>query len=78
MENDAWNELLKKLNFTDVELRDARYDCVVHLVTAAIGAEAFYGQSTNAVRLESLDEAKILDSFISFLLIFSFFDELKQ
>lgn len=34
---------------------------VIHLVTAARGAEKFYGSVTNPSRYENLEEAKILD-----------------
>jgi hypothetical protein len=64
-----WEAMLKKNGLSDVMLRDARYDCVVHLVTAAIGAEEFYSKSTNAVRSESLEFARELDSEIQQLFI---------
>lgn len=38
-----------------------RYDLVVHLVTAACGAEDFYTLENNAVRSESSNEARRLD-----------------
>lgn len=38
-------------------LRDSRYDGVVHLVTAAIGAESHYTLANNAARTEGLEEA---------------------
>ncbi len=45
-------------------LKDVRdnYDGVIHLVTAAIGAEAFYTTSNNTARRESPAEARILDA----------------
>lgn len=43
------------------QLRD-RYDLVIHLVTAADGAEAFYTTANNAARSESADEARALDA----------------
>lgn len=39
----------------------ARYDAVVHLVTAAIGAEQFFSHETNEHRLESAEEAVRVD-----------------
>jgi hypothetical protein len=36
-------------------LRDARYEGVIHLVTAADGAEEFYETDTNEARYESLE-----------------------
>lgn len=43
------------------EVRDARYDCVVHLVTAADGAAEFYSTANNAARHEDVDEARAVD-----------------
>ena len=57
----AWAELLDEMNLDHPDLRDHRYDAVVHLVTAAIGAEAHYGTQSNAVRYESLEEARGVD-----------------
>ncbi|MBP3892724.1 MAG: ATP-binding protein [Atopobiaceae bacterium] len=39
----------------------ARYDAVVHLVTAAIGAERFFSHETNEHRLEGVEEAVRVD-----------------
>ena len=39
----------------------ARYDAVVHLVTAAIGAEQFFSHETNEHRLEGVEEAVRVD-----------------
>ena len=39
----------------------ARYDAVVHLVTAAIGAEKYFSHETNEHRLEDVDEAVRVD-----------------
>ena len=38
-----------------------RYDMVLHLQSAAIGAEEFYTRANNSARRESVDEAKALD-----------------
>jgi hypothetical protein len=47
-----------------VQLRDIRYDAVLHLVTAADGAEEFYAGINNEARYESKDQAKDKDSRI--------------
>ncbi len=39
-------------------LRDLRYEGVIHLVTAADGAEDFYETETNEARYEGLEQAK--------------------
>lgn len=44
-----------------MQLRDQRYDCVIHLVTAAIGAEEFYTLENNKARSESLYQAQMID-----------------
>ena len=33
---------MKNLGFNSVELRDTRYHQIIHMVSAAYGAEAFY------------------------------------
>ncbi len=38
-----------------------RYDVVVHMVTAADGAEKFYTLENNAARYEDVPTAKIVD-----------------
>jgi CYTH domain-containing protein len=58
---EAWAALLNEQDWTVVGLRDKRYDAVIHLVTAADGAEAFYTTENNAVRTESPEKARELD-----------------
>ena len=57
----AWEELMHELGHVHSEFRDTRYDAVIHLMTAAIGAEEHYGSLTNAVRYETLEEARGVD-----------------
>lgn len=53
------------LGVSTVQIRDNRYDCVIHMVTAADGAEKFYETEVNGeARYESVDEAKIKDEFL--------------
>jgi CYTH domain-containing protein/thymidylate kinase len=52
--------MLKKKGLKEVALRD-RYSGVIHLVTAAEGAEAFYTTENNEARLETPEEARALD-----------------
>lgn len=40
-----------------VQLRDIRYDAILHLVTAADGAKQFYASLSNEARYESVEEA---------------------
>ncbi|KAJ1500652.1 hypothetical protein HMI55_003790, partial [Coelomomyces lativittatus] len=64
IERDMWLEIIQKLNLKEVEIRDNRYDIVVHLVTAADGAEVFYNSHNNSTRSESLELARSLDPLI--------------
>lgn len=64
MDRADWLRVLKDLDLDEVSLRDHRYDCVIHLVTAAKGAESFYSLETNTVRSEGLDMAKAIDDKI--------------
>ncbi|KAI9222150.1 AAA domain-containing protein [Blastocladiella britannica] len=60
----AWKAILNKLNLNEVDIRDNRYDMVVHLVTAADGAEEFYTLANNAARSEGLELAVKLDNLV--------------
>lgn len=57
----TWQALLADLGTTQVELRDGRYDAVLHLVTAADGAEGHYSTSNNTARTETPEEARAID-----------------
>jgi CYTH domain-containing protein/predicted ATPase len=61
LSGEAWQALLDELNMSEVQARDKRYDAVLHLVTAAKGAEKFYTTANNAARTESLEQAVALD-----------------
>lgn len=52
-----WDELTKSCGTSTDELRDKRYDAVLHLVSAADGAEKYYTVANNAQRYEKADEA---------------------
>lgn len=52
---DFWHRIISEEGYTDAQLRD-RYDAVLHLVSAADGAEQFYTTANNAQRLEKADE----------------------
>ncbi len=58
----VWSAVLENLQTDNVTLRDTRYDAVLHMVTAAIGAEAQYTLDNNNTRSESLEEAAALDA----------------
>ena len=48
-----------------MDLRDNRYNQVIHMVSAAKGAEAFYQLANNVTRLEGVDLARKLDDITS-------------
>lgn len=55
---EMWNELTASCHTSTQELRNgSRYDAVLHLVSAADGAEKFYTTANNAQRYEKADEA---------------------
>lgn len=56
-----WQALLDENNWSLVGLRDKRYDAVIHLVSAAVGAEEFYTLANNAARSETPAQAAALD-----------------
>nr|KAG5698394.1 hypothetical protein BaRGS_006589 [Batillaria attramentaria] len=46
----------------EVDLRDNRYNQIIHMVSAANGAEAFYTLHGHKTRHEGLDDARELDA----------------
>ena len=49
--------MLDELGTSTIQLRENRYDAVLHMVTAADGAADFYGAINNVARYESTAEA---------------------
>lgn len=64
MDPNMWQAILDELSLSEVMLRDARYDAVIHMVTAAKGAEEFYTTENNSARSESVELARELDEKI--------------
>lgn len=58
---DMWMAILNEGGYNEVALRDARYDAVLHMVTAAKGAEEFYTTANNQYRSEGVELARELD-----------------
>ncbi|KAF8766346.1 TRPL translocation defect protein 14 like protein [Argiope bruennichi] len=58
---DVWENMLAANGWNAVQLRDNRYNQVVHLITAANGAEEFYNVEDNSCRTEGLDLARERD-----------------
>lgn len=57
---DLWQRTLANTGHTKESLT-SRYDFVIHLVTAADGAEEFYTTANNIARTETAEEARNLD-----------------
>lgn len=58
--NQTFKELLKEQNLNEMELMSS-YDLVIHLVTAADGAEENYTLANNSARTETVEQARELD-----------------
>ena len=58
---NVWQAILDESGWSTIQLRDRRYEAVIHLVSAADGAEEFYTNSNNQARYESIKEAIELD-----------------
>ena len=63
MRPEQWKELIQSHNLTE-EYIDSRYDLILHLVTAADGAEKYYTTANNAIRTETAEHARQLDGMI--------------
>mmetsp|Transcript_19244 Transcript_19244/g.29191 ORF Transcript_19244/g.29191 Transcript_19244/m.29191 type:complete len:438 (-) Transcript_19244:3243-4556(-) len=63
--HDTFAEILEENNWTIPQLRDKRYNAVIHLVSAAIGAEEYYSLENNKARYETIDRARELDGKLS-------------
>lgn len=57
MPAEVAQKYIENTNIKVEEVRDSRYDMVIHLVTAADGLEHCYANSINKVRIEGLQEA---------------------
>jgi CYTH domain-containing protein/predicted ATPase len=60
LDGDYFSALLAEQRLTLHDVRDS-YDAVVHLRTAALGAEQFYTTANNAARKETPEQARVLD-----------------
>ena len=54
--------LFVRCGLDEVEIRDNRYNQVIHMVSAAKGAEAFYTVEDHCVRSEGLEQARERDT----------------
>jgi len=58
---EVWQRVLDDLQCSEKELCEQRYDAVLHVCTAAKGAEASYTLLNNACRSESIEQARAVD-----------------
>lgn len=55
-----WQALLDDCGW-NLSSRDSRYDAVIHMVSAAVGAEAFYTTQNNPARRETVEQAAAVE-----------------
>ncbi|XP_001986996.2 TRPL translocation defect protein 14 isoform X1 [Drosophila grimshawi] len=58
---DKWEKMMAGNKWNPVEMRDNRYNQILHLVSAANGAEDFYSTEDHACRSEGVEMARELD-----------------
>lgn len=61
MDDNTWQAVLDESGWNSVYLRDKRYDAVIHMVTAADGADKFYTLENNTARYEDVPTAIKVD-----------------
>lgn len=54
---ECWSKILKDTHLNMNDLRDNRYNQVIHMVTAADGASNYYTLKNNAARFEDIEQA---------------------
>lgn len=59
--NETEAKVYEKYGWNKTDIRDNRYDMVIHLVTAADGAEEFYTLVNNEARSETTEVARGVD-----------------
>merc|ERR1719495_2359191 len=59
---EAWEKILNKLGLEDIEISDNRYNHIVHMQSAAIGAEKFYTTEDHTARFEGIELARERDN----------------
>ncbi|KAL3268601.1 hypothetical protein HHI36_007708 [Cryptolaemus montrouzieri] len=59
---EKWDNIMRDNDWNNVELRDNRYHQIIHMVSAAQGAEEFYSTEDHSCRSEGVELARYLDS----------------
>lgn len=65
LQEGQWERLSKERQWNEVELRDRRYDQVIHLMSAAKGAVEFYTCEGHGTRSEGIQLASHLDDMVA-------------
>jgi CYTH domain-containing protein len=65
MKPEHWERMKMENNWNEVELRDGRYHQVIHMISAAKGAEDFYHMDNRFSRHEGIELARQLDDLTS-------------
>jgi len=60
-DENVWQALLDETGWSTIQLRDRRYESVIHMVTSADGAANFYSDANNEARYETVAQAIELD-----------------
>lgn len=60
-DENIWQAILDETGWSTIQLRDRRYEAVVHMVTSADGATEYYTTNNNEARYEGIEEAIELD-----------------
>ena len=55
VEEAVWQAILDETGWSTMQLRDRRYEAVIHMVTAAKGAPEFYTTTSNEARYENIE-----------------------
>lgn len=64
MPKEVWQHIKEDIGMNEQQLRNERYDAVLHICTAAKGAEDFYTLYNNKCRSESVEVARDVDDRI--------------
>lgn len=59
---DQWEHIMNKNGLNEVDIRDSRYNHIIHMVSAAHGAEKFYSTVDHSCRSEGMELARELDT----------------
>lgn len=61
IDKKSWNKMLKEMNLDQFNLREGRYDQILHMTTSADGAAEYYTLANNNARSETIEEAIEVD-----------------